>query len=55
MPQEKEVENMLILQDHERRITTLENTIAGYSHKMEAFDKRFELFETKLDVNECTF
>lgn len=49
MPQEKEVENMPIWQNHERRITTLENTFAGYSYKMDAFDKRFELFETKLD------
>lgn len=35
MPEtEKEVDNMPIWQDHERRITTLENTFSAMSHEM---------------------
>ena|SRR5690625_2321401 len=32
--EEKEVDNMPIWQDHERRITTLENTFSAMSHEM---------------------
>nr|WP_289038297.1 hypothetical protein [uncultured Allobacillus sp.] len=34
MTEEKEVDNMPIWQDHERRITTLENTFSAMSHEM---------------------
>ncbi|MFD1335751.1 hypothetical protein ACFQ4N_09345 [Oceanobacillus iheyensis] len=34
MPQNEEMDNMPIWQDHERRITTLENTFSTMSHEM---------------------
>ena len=34
MPQKEDVIEMPIWQDHERRITTLENTFASMSHEM---------------------
>lgn len=41
----KDVDMMPIWQNHENRITTLENTFSGFSHKMEEVDKKIDSFE----------
>lgn len=49
MQDEKDVGDMPIWQDHERRITTLENTFAGYSTKMDSVEKKMGDVERKID------
>jgi len=54
---DKDVENMPIWQDHERRITTLENTFSSMSHEMkevkttvkESSDEQKKLLNTLID------
>ncbi len=47
---EKDVDDMPIWQNHEQRITTLENTFAGFSHKIDAVDKKMESVESKIEL-----
>lgn len=46
MPENGRDENMPIWQNHEQRITTLEATFAGFSHRIRAVDKKMEEMET---------
>lgn len=49
MSEQEELDSMPIWQNHEQRITTLENTFAGFSHKIDAVDKKMENVESKID------
>ncbi len=60
MPSDEEMDNMPIWQDHEQRITTLEVTIQGLSHKMDSVERTIregnEKQENKLDeINQKLF
>jgi hypothetical protein len=54
MPQDKEMEDMPIWQNHEQRITTLEVTMTGLSNKIESVENTVrdgnKKAEEKLDV-----
>ncbi len=49
MSEQEELDNMPIWQDHERRITTLENTFAGYSHKIDSVERKMTQVDQKID------
>ena len=48
---DEKVDNMQILQDHERRITTLENTFSQYGNKIEGLERQMNNIEGKIDEN----
>lgn len=49
MSEQEGVDNMPIWQDHERRITTLENTFAAYSSKIDGVEKKMDGVDAKID------
>lgn len=48
---DEKVDNMPIWQDHERRITTLENTFSQYGSKIEGLERQMHNIEGKIDQN----